>query len=195
MFIYHGISWPTFLLLFYFVFLKCHFIPCFSDSWFWGNHCAGGAGRHSVPAHPLSSWWPPPSLPVLLGEWPAAPWPSGPSTLVTAWQRSGLVWLCFNFRKYCWNHIAKIVLKSVYFSFGFPCAGKVFPKLRRKARALAGRQQAPDSEDEEATDYVFRIITSLKPDRICESQTLLIVILHHLKVWKHFHPDGKPLTC
>ncbi|XP_071512988.1 small G protein signaling modulator 2-like [Panulirus ornatus] len=46
--------------------------------------------------------------------------------------------------------------------------GKVFPKLKRKARALATRQHqgGADSEDEEATDYVFRIITALKPDRL-----------------------------
>ncbi|XP_037795802.1 small G protein signaling modulator 1-like, partial [Penaeus monodon] len=44
--------------------------------------------------------------------------------------------------------------------------GKVFPKLRRKARALTSKQSGTDSEDEEATDYVFRIITALKPDRI-----------------------------
>ncbi|XP_069998043.1 small G protein signaling modulator 2-like isoform X2 [Penaeus vannamei] len=44
--------------------------------------------------------------------------------------------------------------------------GKVFPKLRRKARALTSKQGGTDSEDEEATDYVFRIITALKPDRI-----------------------------
>ncbi|XP_066982127.1 small G protein signaling modulator 1-like isoform X2 [Macrobrachium rosenbergii] len=45
--------------------------------------------------------------------------------------------------------------------------GKVFPKLRRRARALANRhQQGSDNMDEdEATDYVFRIITALKPDR------------------------------
>ncbi|XP_045119752.1 small G protein signaling modulator 1-like isoform X2 [Portunus trituberculatus] len=49
--------------------------------------------------------------------------------------------------------------------------GKVFPKLRRKARALAGRHQA-DSDDDEASDYVFRIITSLKPDRITHGELI-----------------------
>nr|XP_045595808.1 small G protein signaling modulator 1-like [Procambarus clarkii] len=46
--------------------------------------------------------------------------------------------------------------------------GKVFPKLRRKARALANRQHhgGADNEEDEATDYVFRIITAIKPDRL-----------------------------
>lgn len=51
------------------------------------NHCAGGPGRHTVPSHPFSSWWPPASLPVLLREWPASPWPPGPSSVVPTWQR------------------------------------------------------------------------------------------------------------
>ncbi|KAF8765069.1 Small G protein signaling modulator 1 like protein [Argiope bruennichi] len=48
--------------------------------------------------------------------------------------------------------------------------GKVFPKLRRKCRGSFRRHSKDgengSEEDGEATDYVFRIITSLKPDSI-----------------------------
>lgn len=96
--------------LYYFstcVCLAWHFIACCSDSWLWGNHCAGGARWYSVPTHPLSSWRPPPSVLVVPGEWPAAPWPPGSSTLVTAWQRSGPSWLYY-------ISTLKIILKSDY---------------------------------------------------------------------------------
>ncbi|XP_076434538.1 small G protein signaling modulator 1-like isoform X2 [Babylonia areolata] len=55
---------------------------------------------------------------------------------------------------------------------GVSVAGKVFPKLRRKAssRSSSGSTSSGGSttsmEDEEATDYVFRIITTFKPDSI-----------------------------
>ncbi|CAL4063725.1 unnamed protein product, partial [Meganyctiphanes norvegica] len=44
--------------------------------------------------------------------------------------------------------------------------GKVFPKLRRKARAMANKHGTESSDDEESTDYVFRIISTQKPERI-----------------------------
>lgn len=50
--------------------------------------------------------------------------------------------------------------------------GKVFPKLRRKGRGSVKRHSKDSEnstdEDSEASDYVFRIITSLKPDSICK---------------------------
>ncbi|KAL8561077.1 hypothetical protein ACOMHN_031021 [Nucella lapillus] len=59
-----------------------------------------------------------------------------------------------------------------YHELGVCVAGKVFPKLRRKAssRSSSGSTSSGGSttsmEDEEATDYVFRIITTFKPDSI-----------------------------
>ncbi|GFY12161.1 small G protein signaling modulator 2 [Trichonephila clavipes] len=51
-----------------------------------------------------------------------------------------------------------------------PFPGKVFPKLRKKYRGSFRRHSkdgdSMSEEDVEATDYVFRIITSLKPDSI-----------------------------
>nr|KAG5690241.1 hypothetical protein BaRGS_026693 [Batillaria attramentaria] len=49
--------------------------------------------------------------------------------------------------------------------------GKVFPKLRRKASSRSSNSSTSSGsttsmEDEEATDYVFRIITTFKPDSI-----------------------------
>ncbi|XP_022257394.1 small G protein signaling modulator 1-like, partial [Limulus polyphemus] len=51
--------------------------------------------------------------------------------------------------------------------------GKVFPKLRRKGRgSTRKRHQTSEGqaleEEEEAADYVFRIVTSLKPDSISQ---------------------------
>ncbi|KAK7066559.1 Small G protein signaling modulator 2 [Halocaridina rubra] len=61
--------------------------------------------------------------------------------------------------------------------------GKVFPKLRRRARALANRHSGSESGDEdEATDYVFRIITSLKPDRF-PSMELMSPLLRSGSGW------------
>lgn len=50
-------------------------------------------------------------------------------------------------------------------------AGKVFPKLRRKANSLSSTSSTSSGsttsmEDEEAMDYVFRVVTSFKPDSI-----------------------------
>lgn len=58
-------------------------------------------------------------------------------------------------------------------------AGKVFPKLRRKGSRLTSSMSSQKSEDlpeesaisvlsdeDEATDYVFRIITTFKPESI-----------------------------
>ncbi|GFY39377.1 small G protein signaling modulator 1 [Trichonephila inaurata madagascariensis] len=51
-----------------------------------------------------------------------------------------------------------------------PFPGKVFPKLRKKYRGSFRRHSKDgdtmSEDDVEATDYVFRIITSLKPDSI-----------------------------
>ncbi|XP_070204553.1 small G protein signaling modulator 1-like isoform X3 [Littorina saxatilis] len=47
--------------------------------------------------------------------------------------------------------------------------GKVFPKLRRKANSLSSNGSTSSGtsiDEEEATDYVFRIITTFKPDAI-----------------------------
>ncbi|XP_071033938.1 small G protein signaling modulator 1 [Parasteatoda tepidariorum] len=51
--------------------------------------------------------------------------------------------------------------------------GKVFPKLKRRGRGSIRRHskgggESINEEDVEATDYVFRIITSLKPDSISQ---------------------------
>ncbi|XP_076364426.1 small G protein signaling modulator 1-like isoform X4 [Tachypleus tridentatus] len=51
--------------------------------------------------------------------------------------------------------------------------GKVFPKLRRKGRGSTRKRYRTSEdqvleEEEEAADYVFRIVTSLKPDSISQ---------------------------
>ncbi|CAM1308797.1 SGSM2 (predicted) [Pycnogonum litorale] len=50
--------------------------------------------------------------------------------------------------------------------------GKVFPKLKRKCAVLTKQQEAngekEESDDSESSDYVFRIITSLKPESIAQ---------------------------
>lgn len=68
--------------------------------------------------------------------------------------------------KNCFERLSIFINSYIFF------LGKVFPKLRRKGRGSMKRH-AKDSEnstdeDCEATDYVFRIITSLKPDSICK---------------------------
>ncbi|XP_022257630.1 small G protein signaling modulator 1-like [Limulus polyphemus] len=46
--------------------------------------------------------------------------------------------------------------------------GKVFPKLRRKGRGSTPKKYQDVEDEEEAADYVFRIVTSLKPDSISQ---------------------------
>lgn len=54
-------------------------------------------------------------------------------------------------------------------------SGKVFPKLRKKGSRLSllsgstsstGSSTSSSADEEEATDYVFRIITTFRPDSI-----------------------------
>ncbi|KAI0225755.1 hypothetical protein LSAT2_023473, partial [Lamellibrachia satsuma] len=47
--------------------------------------------------------------------------------------------------------------------------GKVFPKLRRKGSRLSNLSSGNSSlqtDEDETTDYVFRIITTFRPDNI-----------------------------
>ncbi|KAK3859364.1 hypothetical protein Pcinc_034519, partial [Petrolisthes cinctipes] len=64
--------------------------------------------------------------------------------------------------------------------------GKVFPRLRRKARQqLTNRSlthASTEGEDDEATDYVFRIITSHKPDRLSHLE-LMSPLLRESTSW------------
>ncbi|KAK4297111.1 hypothetical protein Pmani_030446 [Petrolisthes manimaculis] len=64
--------------------------------------------------------------------------------------------------------------------------GKVFPRLRRKARQpLTNRSlthTSTEGDDDEATDYVFRIITSHKPDRLSHLE-LMSPLLRESTSW------------
>ncbi|XP_054711478.1 small G protein signaling modulator 1-like [Uloborus diversus] len=83
--------------------------------------------------------------------------------------------------------------------------GKVFPKLRRRGRGSVKRHSKEESteEDLEAADYVFRIITSLKPDSI--SQEMMDpqttrggswqVNSRDSKRLKHHSSDSSASTC
>jgi hypothetical protein len=49
----------------------------------------------------------------------------------------------------------------------FVFSGKVFPKLRRKGRALPSLKNGEDAEDE-TTDYVFRIVSKARHEDFCK---------------------------
>uniref|UniRef100_T1IJ52 Rab-GAP TBC domain-containing protein n=1 Tax=Strigamia maritima TaxID=126957 RepID=T1IJ52_STRMM len=46
--------------------------------------------------------------------------------------------------------------------------GKVFPKLRRKGRTVLKRSDDSLEEDDESSDYVFRILNKIKPENISQ---------------------------